>query len=81
MFIFIFYYFKIVKIKYGYFIQVVDVDASQITMYGTKVEIKMKKAEPGSWSKLGTPVETQRPQKTPMDQITPAVEAVNLDDL
>ncbi|CAH1101575.1 unnamed protein product [Psylliodes chrysocephalus] len=60
---------------------VVDVDASQITMYGTKVEIKMKKAEPGSWSKLGTPVETQRPQKTPMDQITPAVEAVNLDDL
>ncbi|CAG9863642.1 unnamed protein product [Phyllotreta striolata] len=61
---------------------IVDVGASQVTMYGSKVEIKMKKAEPGSWCKLGVPLGTDKPSvKTNLDNITPAVEAVNLDDL
>ncbi|KAJ8966194.1 hypothetical protein NQ317_015414 [Molorchus minor] len=35
---------------------IINVEESQVSMYGTKVEIKMKKAEPGSWVKLGDPV-------------------------
>ncbi|XP_056634186.1 cysteine and histidine-rich domain-containing protein morgana [Diorhabda sublineata] len=62
---------------------IVNVEASQVTMYGTKVEIKMKKAEPGSWSKLGTEVKQEKAQQVNMgtEKIIPAVEAVSLDDL
>lgn len=57
--------------------------ASQVSMYGTKVEIKMKKAEPGSWAKLDIPktkVEVQKPT-TNVEDITPQVDAVDLSDL
>ncbi|XP_050504616.1 cysteine and histidine-rich domain-containing protein morgana [Diabrotica virgifera virgifera] len=62
---------------------IINVEASQVTMYGTKVEIKMKKAEAGSWSKLGTPVTAEQAQKAanPVGKITRAVDAVDLDDL
>lgn len=58
--------------------------ASAVTMYGTKVEIKLKKAEPGSWTRLEIPkVKTERPSedKPKVDEITPQVEAVDLSDL
>lgn len=35
--------------------QIVDVDRATAHMYGTKVEIIMPKAEPGSWSNLSFP--------------------------
>ncbi|XP_072387948.1 cysteine and histidine-rich domain-containing protein morgana [Diabrotica undecimpunctata] len=62
---------------------IINVEASQVTMYGTKVEIKMKKAEAGSWSKLGTPVTAEQAQQAanPVGKITRAVDAVDLDDL
>ncbi|KAJ8919102.1 hypothetical protein NQ315_012087 [Exocentrus adspersus] len=64
---------------------IVDVAASQVSMLGTKVEIKLKKAEPGSWTKLGDPV-IQQPatpdvKQCNVEKLTPKVEAVDLDDL
>ena len=35
--------------------QVVDVAETTASFYGTKVEVKMKKSEPGSWAKLNFP--------------------------
>lgn len=60
-----------------------DVQASQLSMYGTKVEIKLKKAEPGSWAKLEIPraVSTVKEKQSSMEEITPQVEAVDLSDL
>ena len=54
-------------------------------MYGTKVEIKLKKAQPGSWSKLDIPRVTpseEKPKLSAADiEITSRVDAVDLDDL
>lgn len=54
-------------------------------MFGTKVEIKLKKAEPGSWTKLGDPIVQQSPsaveKPSNVEKLTPQVEAVDLDDL
>lgn len=54
-------------------------------MFGTKVEIKLKKAEPGSWTKLGDSVVEQSPtlveKQSNVEKLTPQVEAVDLDDL
>lgn len=52
-------------------------------MFGTKVEIKMKKAEPGGWLKLGEPVQQTeiKPKTNTAESLTPRVEAVDLDDL
>jgi cysteine/histidine-rich domain-containing protein 1 len=61
------------------------VKASQVSMYGTKVEIKLKKAEPGSWSRLEIPRTTTTEEKpkatTEVADITPQIDAVDLDDL
>lgn len=60
-------------------------EASQVSMFGTKVEIKLKKAEPGSWTKLGDSVVEQSPtlveKQSNVEKLTPQVEAVDLDDL
>lgn len=60
-----------------------DVKASQLSMYGTKVEIKLKKAEPGAWSKLELPrpprITSAKTDK--VEEITPQVESVDLSDL
>lgn len=54
-------------------------------MYGTKVEIKMRKAEPGSWAKLNIPrtlpTPVKKDKKENVDSLTPKVDAVDLDDL
>lgn len=60
--------------------------ASQLTMYGTKVEIKLKKAEPGSWAKLEIPraaasIKTSKEEQSNLEKLTPQVEAVDLSDL
>ena len=53
-------------------------------MLGTKVEIKMKKAEAGSWSKLFIPrqkVEQPKIIDKVEDKIEDQVDALDLDDL
>lgn len=66
------------------FFQIVDVEQSSVNMLPTKVEIKLKKAEPGSWSKLDIPREmnlkTIESQENVMNLNT-QVEAVDLNDL
>lgn len=67
-------------------LQIVNVEASQVCYFGTKVEIKMKKAEILSWSKLGRVLESQNKnvdeEKTIVaDKIIDQVEAVDLSDL
>jgi len=37
------------------FLQVISVEETTASFLGTKVEVKMKKAEPGSWAKLNFP--------------------------
>lgn len=49
-------------------------------MLGTKVEIKMKKAEPRSWPKLEYATKNRR-NKESINDLTPRVEGVDLDDL
>lgn len=65
---------------------IVNVEASQVSMFGTKVEIRLKKAEPGSWTKLEIPrntTSTSSGDKKPdsVDKITPQIDAVDLSDL
>ncbi|XP_045768305.1 cysteine and histidine-rich domain-containing protein morgana [Maniola jurtina] len=43
---------------------VIDISKSSASMLGSKVEIKLKKAEPGAWSKLDFPRKAE-PQKEP----------------
>lgn len=52
-------------------------------MYGTKVEIKLKKAESGSWTSLEIPRTrpTEEKAKATVTDITPQMDAVDLDDL
>jgi len=66
--------------------RVIDVRASQVSMFGTKLEIKLKKAEPGSWTRLevpkaasGEPVKPKIVDK--VEEIAPEIEAVDLSDL
>lgn len=71
--------------------QVVKVEESSVSMLPTKVEIKMKKAEPGSWAKLETAhptvstqqiIRPQQPEETNKEEsITAQVDAVDLSDL
>lgn len=53
-------------------------------MFGTKVEVKLKKAEPGTWVQLEIPRKTSEKKKNnsdKVDDITPQVDAVDLSDL
>ena len=43
--------------------QVIKVEETTVTMYGTKVEITMPKAEAGSWSKLDFPRQREVPDQ------------------
>lgn len=68
---------------------IVNVDESNVTMFGTKVEIKLKKAEPGAWAKLEVPRKESENEcknkeaegKEAVDSLTPQVDAVDLSDL
>lgn len=55
-------------------------------MYGTKIEIKLKKAEPGSWTRLdiprATPVgDSPKAVNDKVDNLTPQIDSVDLSDL
>lgn len=65
--------------------QIVNVNASQASMYGTKVEIKLRKAEPGSWARLDVPKAqvANKPTKleNKVDSMTTQIDSVDLSDL
>lgn len=61
-----------------------DVEQSSVNMLPTKVEIKLKKAEPGSWSKLDIPREVKPEISESKENVTTLnsqIEAVDLSDL
>jgi cysteine/histidine-rich domain-containing protein len=64
---------------------VVEVDACTCSMLGTKLEIKMKKAETGSWAKLDIPWKVVKVVEEnivkDMSKAEPSVDALELDDL
>ncbi|XP_069697977.1 cysteine and histidine-rich domain-containing protein morgana isoform X2 [Periplaneta americana] len=65
---------------------VVDVLRSSANMFPTKLEVKLRKAEPGSWSKLDIPrptteIDNSQSSSTTMEQLVPEVDAVDLSDL
>lgn len=68
---------------------VVNVEESSVNMLPTKVEIKLKKSEPGSWAKLETAHPTvakekiiaAQPETDKEQTITAQVDAVDLSDL
>ena len=69
---------------------VVDVEASKASMLGTKLEVKMKKAESISWSKLDIPRVVKKDEKKAEEEANallemakeePVVDALDLDDL
>ena len=70
---------------------VVDVEASKASMLGTKLEVKMKKAESVSWAKLDIPRVVKKDEKKAeeeeanalleMAKQEPVVDALDLDDL
>ena len=64
---------------------VVEIDACTANMLGTKLEIKMKKAETGSWAKLDIPKKVVKAEKEDiipdMSKAESSVDALELDDL
>lgn len=59
---------------------------SVASMLPTKLEVKLRKGEPGSWSKLDIPHQTAveenvQPTCAAMEQLVPEVDAVDLSDL
>ena len=61
---------------------IVEVESCTVSMMGTKLEVKMKKAETGSWSKLDIPkkvVKKEVVEEKPKEE--PTVDALELDDL
>lgn len=60
---------------------------SVASMLPTKLEVKLRKGEPGSWSKLDIPrqraveQDSQPPSTAAMEQLIPEVDAVDLSDL
>jgi len=61
---------------------IVEVESCTVSMMGTKLEVKMKKAETGSWAKLDIPkkvVKKEVVEEKPKEE--PTVDALELDDL
>ena len=68
-----------------------DVSKSSVHMFGTKLEITLSKAEPGSWSKLDFPSKEKLPTPTTSQVSTQKSEEIrsqsddeddfNLDDI
>ena len=68
----------------NFFFQIVSVEESTVSFLGTKVEIKMRKAEAGGWSKLDIPQEIVKKEATPEPKIEDVIDDVDdldLDDL
>uniref|UniRef100_A0A6B2EJ61 Putative zn2+-binding protein melusin/rar1 n=1 Tax=Phlebotomus kandelakii TaxID=1109342 RepID=A0A6B2EJ61_9DIPT len=60
---------------------IVDVTKSSVEMFSTKVEIKLTKAEPGSWSKLDIPRSIAEPTEVqPAKKVEKIVNNTDLDD-
>ncbi|XP_046391958.1 cysteine and histidine-rich domain-containing protein morgana [Ischnura elegans] len=67
---------------------VVDVDSSSSSFLATKIEVKLRKAEPGSWADVALPrkpVEKKpsevQPENESMEELADDVECVDLEDL
>lgn len=58
--------------------QVISVEQSSASMLGTKMEIKLKKAEPGAWSKLDFPRDEPKKEE-PQPQLEPEPEDDSVD--
>ena len=61
---------------------IVEVSSSSANMMGTKLEVKMKKAEAGSWAKLDIPkkvVKVEKKEEVPEPEAV--VDALDLDEL
>lgn len=67
-----------------YILQIIDIDASSVSMVPTKTEIKLKKKELGSWSTLEIPRKVVVDKKEEPDleeNISAQVDAVDLSDI
>jgi len=61
---------------------VIEVGECSCTLTGTKIEIKMKKAEPGSWARLEIPRPVSKPTAKPAEnKVEEKIDALDLDDL
>jgi cysteine/histidine-rich domain-containing protein len=63
---------------------VIDINECSCSMMGTKMEIKMKKAEPGSWARLEVPkqvIKSKQPETETKAEAEEPVDALDLDDL
>ena len=64
---------------------VVESGTATASMLGTKLEIKMKKAEPGSWANIDIPKKVIKVDEEEivkdMSKAEPTVDALDLDDL
>ena len=49
-------------------------EESKVSMFGTKLEVVMRKAEPGSWSKLGKPIPSEAELKAASEAARQAAE-------
>ena len=65
--------------------QIVDIEQSAVNMLPTKVEIKLRKKEPGSWAKLDFPRQQKSlPEESgepDSNNISAQVDAVDLSDI
>lgn len=59
-------------------LQIINVEKSSVAMLQTKVEVKLKKAEPGSWAKLDFPRVVQQEEKKV--EVVKPVREPSLDD-
>lgn len=61
----------------------ISVDETVASFLGTKVEVKMRKAEPGSWAKLNFPRQVVKVAKKVVEEtpVETVVDAIDLDDL
>lgn len=65
---------------------VIDVPQTKVQFLGTKVEISLAKAEPGSWAKLDfpraiVPKATSEPLSKPTEETADSDSDVDLDDI
>lgn len=55
-----------------YCLQVISVEKSSASMLSTKIEIKLKKGEPGAWSKLDFPRTEPKKVEPKPQEVQPA---------
>ena len=60
---------------------IIEVESCTASMMGTKLEVKLKKGETGSWAKLDIPKKVEKKVEEEKPKEEPAVDALELDDL